>query len=48
MNLTEKANMLLNEAERRLEEAVKNGQAPDIQFWRGYRECAMRLVEATK
>lgn len=33
------------EAEKRLDEAIRNYQAFDIQFWRGYRECAQRMTE---
>lgn len=34
------------EAEKRLDEAVRNDKPHDIQFWRGYREFAQRMVEA--
>lgn len=36
------------EAEKRLDEADRNGKPNDIQFWRGYRECAQRMMEAIK
>lgn len=35
-----------DEAEKRLDEAVKNGKLSDMQFWRGYREAAERIMEA--
>lgn len=38
--------MTLQEAERRLENAIKNGTADDVNYWRGYRDALMAAEPA--
>lgn len=33
-------------AEKKLDEAIRNGTQEDIHYWRGYRDAMQRVVEA--
>lgn len=38
--------MTLDWIERRLEDAIKNGTEADVNYWRGYRDAAIVLMDA--
>lgn len=38
--------MTLEKVRKRLEDAVKNGAAADVHYWRGYLDATERAVEA--
>lgn len=40
------AYMTLDQIERRLEDAIKNGTEADVNYWRGYRDAAVALMGA--
>ena len=48
MDLLERVQAMLEEAENSMDEAIRNNQTADRHFWRGYRDAAnavKRLLE---